>query len=78
MNDDIYDDGQGYNYSTFLWEKRLWENTIFKKFLKGKEIRQYENDIYIMRMSDEFALLFELDEDGGELVLTCTELESDF
>jgi hypothetical protein len=68
---------EGYNHSDFEYDERLLKE-VFKKFLKNKTKCQYENDIYIIRLSDEFSLYFELSEDDCDLVLQCVEFESDF
>lgn len=79
MSDDIYNDEGSYSYSTFLWEKRLLEKTIWPKFLKGKKIIQYEDDDkFVLKLSPEFKIYLTLYEDDGNLYLEIDELESEF
>lgn len=77
---DEYDNEPHDDYNSYLFHKRLFDNVVWPKFLKGKKIVRCEGDKFIMRMSDEFALYFELCEyeDDGEIILKCVELESDY
>ena len=71
-------DNEPYNYNSFLYEKRLFDNIIWPKFLKGKKIIEYEDDKFVLNMSDEFKIYLTLYEDDGNLYLEIDEFEADF